>query len=332
MAKRAATTCPLDATTRVAVLHGKDAFLRGEYTAGLRRALEEGGDGLDVLSFDGATTRPAEVLDECRSFGLMARHKLVIVDNAEVFVKEEARPLLERYCQAPSESATLVLRAERWFKGKLDDMVGRVGAVVKCEPQSAAGACEWVIGHARQEHGAGLDRATAQRLIDRAGTDAGRLASEVGKLAVAAGKGKAITAVLIDELVGDTREDDAWGFQDTLVGGNPEQILAGLSRLLDNAPRDTAVLVTIVMIETAKKLHALGDASASGQNPRSLAGKFKIWPPDRIGPMVDRATGARPGALRGLYHAAVDADVRQKSGLGRSHRTLERLALKFAAL
>ena len=333
MARRPAADGPvLDASTRVLLLHGKDAFLRARHTAALKKSLEDAGLAPDVLSFDGATARPADVLDECRSFGLMAGHKLVIVDNAESFVKEETRPLLLRYCEAPSESATLVLRADRWYRGKLDEAIARVGAIIKCDAFSPGDAVEFCTAHARSELSAAMDRATAQRLVDRVGTDAGRLAGEVAKLSVAAGEGKPITAALIDELVGETREDDAWGFQETLLTGDPEQILAGLSRLLDNAPKDTAVFITIVMMDLARKMHALGDAAATGQNPRSVAGRLKIWPPDRAAAIVERASRARPERLRALYHAAVDADVRQKSGLGRSHRTLERLALKFAAL
>lgn len=332
MAKRAATSAPLDASTSVAILHGKDAFLRAQHTAALRRTLEASAPSLDVLSFDGATAKAADVLDECRSFGLMAGHKLVVVDNAEAFVKEDTRPLLERYCQAPSDSATLILRADRWYKGKLDDMVARVGAVIKCDALTPAAAADWLINYAADAHHAPIDRATAQRLVSRVGTDTGRLAGEIGKLAVAAGQSKPITPDLINDLVGETREEDAWAFQDTLARGNPEDILAGLGRLLDNAPRDTAVLVTISMIDLAKKLHAVGDAIAAGQNSRSVAGRLKIWPPDRVAVIADRAAATTPARLRALYHAAVDADVRQKSGLGRSHRTLERLALKFAAL
>lgn len=333
MARRPAADGPtLDASTRVLLLHGKDAFLRARHTAALKQALEDAGLAPDVLSFDGATVKPADVLDECRSMGLMAGHKLVIVDNAESFVKEETRPLLLRYCEAPGETATLVLRADRWYKGKLDDAIARIGAILKCDALSNSDAVDFCVAQAKLAQAANLDRTTAQRLVERVGTDAGRLSGEVAKLAVAAGKGGAITAALIDELVGDTREDDAWGFQELLLRGDAEQILAGLARLLDNAPKDTAVLVTIVMMDLARKMHALSDAAATGQNPRSVAGRLKIWPPDRAGAMLERAGRAKPERVRALYHAAVDADVRQKSGLGRPHRTLERLALRFAAL
>lgn len=332
MARRASTTTgPLSLSTRVAVLHGKDSYRRSEYTSMLRRVLEAEHPGLDVLGFDGQSASAAEVLDECRSQGLMAGHKLVVVDNADAFVREETRPLLERYCAGPSDSATLLLRAERWYKGKLDDAIARVGAVLKCDARAPAEAAAWVVEHARDAHGATIDTATARRLVDRVGTDGGRLAGEVGKLSVAAGSG-AIVAALVEQLVGDTREDEAWAFQDVLLGAQPEPILASLRRLLDNAPRETAVLVTIVMIDLARKLHAMGAALAAGESARTAAGRLKIWPFERAGALAERAGRASPARLRALYHAAIEADVRQKSGLGKPSRTLERLALRFTSL
>ena len=75
--KPASSAAPLDADARVVVLHGKDAHQRSEHTAALRKALEARDPDLDVLTFDGQSAKAADVLDECRSFGLMARHKLV---------------------------------------------------------------------------------------------------------------------------------------------------------------------------------------------------------------------------------------------------------------
>src|SRR5207253_8118234 len=42
---------------------------------------------IDSFRFDGASASAAEVLDECRTFGLMRQQKLVIVDNADALLK-----------------------------------------------------------------------------------------------------------------------------------------------------------------------------------------------------------------------------------------------------
>ena len=97
------------------VLIGKELFLRSQYTSMLRSALEQAHGEIETFQF-GGDADSAAVLDECRSFGLMAGHKLVIVDDADQFVRAETRPMIERYAQNPSEQATLVLRSAKWNK------------------------------------------------------------------------------------------------------------------------------------------------------------------------------------------------------------------------
>ncbi|HMN40538.1 MAG TPA: hypothetical protein PKE29_06795, partial [Phycisphaerales bacterium] len=129
-------TRALGAETRMLILHGSDRFLQDEKMQALAAALnkQHGADGVDTIRFDGQQGPRiiADVLDECRSCGLMQQHKVVVVDNAEMLLKETegdeapakpaprggrrapvphtAREVLENYAAEPSSSATLVLR------------------------------------------------------------------------------------------------------------------------------------------------------------------------------------------------------------------------------
>src|SRR5688572_30933301 len=78
------------------VLHGPEAFLQGELTGRLRRAIEEHAGEVETVHFDGQRAPLADVLDELRSFGLMQQHKLVAVSDADDFVKNH-RDALGRY-------------------------------------------------------------------------------------------------------------------------------------------------------------------------------------------------------------------------------------------
>src|SRR5438067_13461259 len=88
-----ARKAPLDApaSPRIVILHGKEPFIRAQKTTEIRAALVKEHGGVDSFAFDGASATAADVLDECRSFGLIAQHKLVILDNAEQLVKEDTR-------------------------------------------------------------------------------------------------------------------------------------------------------------------------------------------------------------------------------------------------
>src|SRR5207237_6759029 len=93
--KSAATERPssLDARARFVILHGKDRFLQDEYLRTLREALakKHGAEGFDTVRFDGqqGARIVADIMDECRSFGLMQQHKVVLVENADLLVKAD---------------------------------------------------------------------------------------------------------------------------------------------------------------------------------------------------------------------------------------------------
>jgi len=105
MAKRpttgAARSLP-GSDARILILHGKDEFLRAMHTDAARAALAGRGIEADVVRYDGASASLADILDDCRSPGLLAGHRMVIVDNAEALVADKAdassrpRDLLQR--------------------------------------------------------------------------------------------------------------------------------------------------------------------------------------------------------------------------------------------
>ncbi|MCC7389190.1 MAG: DNA polymerase III subunit delta [Phycisphaerales bacterium] len=336
MAKQASPKAPgispIDLTPdpawRVVVLHGKDAFLRLDATARIRKALAEAHGEVDVIGFDGQSAQVADVLDECRSFGLMQQHKMIVVDNSDQLVKEDARPLMERYAEKPCEDATLVLRAERWNPGNLDKAIARVGVMCKCEGVGSGDAMVWIGRNCKSRHGVTIDKPAAQLLVDRLGPDLGRIDSELGKLAVNADK---ITTDLVAEMVGVSRQEDPWTIQSVLLSGDPTAILHYLRLVLDNAPRDAHIPVIFAYSDLAKKLHGMAVANAQRVNLQAAAGKLKLWGASRD-PLMQLAPSLRPRRTQALLRACVEADRGLKSGLGEPQRVLERLGLRFAAV
>lgn len=336
MAKRASTgPNPLDLAPdpswRIVVLHGKDAFMRLEATAQLRRALLDEHGEIETFAFDGDSAEAADVLDECRSFGLMQQHKLVLVDGADQLVKESNRPLMERYAEHPCEHATLVLRSERWNPGKLDKLIVQAGAVCKCDGATETQAIAWIGKHCKARHKAGIDRAAAQMLVDRLGADLGRIDSDLARLAIAAGEGGAITAELVTEMVGVSRQEDPWSIQSVLLSGDPAAIVRHLRLILDNAPRDAHIPVIFAYTDLASKLHGMAIAQHQRVPPQAAAQKLKLWGAARDA-LIRVSPGLRPRRTRALLRACVEADRGLKSGLGEPHRVLERLGLRFAAI
>jgi DNA polymerase-3 subunit delta len=331
MAKKPTSSGPrkaLDTDCRVVLLIGADSFIAGEHTAVLKEKLLAKHGEMDVLAFDGQNANLADVLDECRSFGLMQQHKMVVVDNADQFVKEEKRSLVERYAQDPSEGATLVLRATKWHKGKLDEMIEAVGTIVTCDEVDEPTAVNWAVKRAEKRHSAKLDLKAAQALVERVGTELGRIDCELAKLAVAGDKPGVITTELVAQFVGRSREEEVWGIQSTLVCGDAAQAVAHVRDLIE-VSRQPTIMIFWAMTDLARKLHGAARGVRAGVNPFALAGTLKLWGPSKD--IILRAAGRiDPNAAAELFDACVKADVRQKTGLGEPERSAEILAMKFA--
>ena len=296
--------------------------------------LEETHGGSERFDFDGSVTEASVVLDELRSYGLMQTHKLVVVDNADKFLAggegaAGARHLLEKYASAPMDEATLVLRATRWHRGKLDKLIEKVGAIIKCDEATASQASAWCVERAKKRLDATLEREAALLLVDRVGTKLTRLDSELGKLASAStAQPPAIDRDLVVALVGRSREEEAWEIQAAILSGHAAKAL-GTLRNLRSVARISEVLIMWAMLDLARKVHDASALIAAGTPPRGVAKTIGLWGPSE-GPVLSAAQRLGPGRAAGLLHAAMDAAEGLRMGRrGGPDRTLEALTVQM---
>lgn len=319
----------LDAATRVAVIVGPEAYLRAEKQAELRAALREthGEDGLEVIRYDGDSAAAADVLDECRSFDLMGRHKLVVVDNADKFASGDNRPLLERYASNPVENATLVLTGPKWNKGKhLDDAIRKVGAFVACEPLKDRDATQWAQARCKSAHGVTLDPNAANALVELLGPDLGRIEAELSKLALVPDGGR-VTEAMVRGSVGNRREEEVWGIQRALASGSASEAMEAVVEALEisgHAP----TLVRYNEIDLARKLHALARVGEGGGNPASVMGPLRVF--SHRDETLQAARGMGSSNARRLLRWAIEMDMRAKTGRSDDRLSAERVALGFS--
>lgn len=316
-------------TERIVVLHGKELFLQGELMVRLRQSLESrtGGE-VEVVRYEGSRAGLADVLDELRSFGLMAQHKLVVVTEAEEFVKKHREPL-ERYAQEPVETATLLLRSEGWNKGNLDKAIEKVGRIIKCDEPSRAQVEAWLTHRAGEGHKVKIGREAMAQLVEHIGLDLGRLDSELGKVAVGVEPGETISGDQVRAIVGHASDDAAWAIQDALLTGSAQKSLQKLHELVDLAGADLAPIAWAVS-DLLRKLHYAAGMAAAGGNPFSIGSKLKVWPPERHEPFVEVARRLGPERSAALLATSIEMDRRSKSGFAEALINIERLCVRFA--
>ena len=315
---------PLPIDAGMIVLYGPDEMVKRLRLDQLREALEMVHGPIEPQKFDGRVVGLSGILDELREYALMQSYKLVVVDEAEHFVKSN-RAALERYACQPVDHATLILRARTWHKGNLDKLIAKVGAVVKCEPPAPAQAQAWLIQRAKAKLQRALEPAAARLLIDRLGLDLSRLANELEKIALMVKADQLINRKLVEQVVGQSSDEQAWVVQEAvlaaLVQGSPARAIEKIHELVGLAGQ-AEVLVTFFVADLFRKLHVGTLMRRQGVHDKQIAQHLRLWGPkvQLFTSALDRLDSARAGEL---FQRALIADERAKSGLGRPVRNLE---------
>ncbi len=311
----------LSASMRVVLLVGKELYLRSAATARLVEVLTEANGEVGRFRFDGETAELSAVLDEVRSYGLLQRHKLVIVDDADLFVAVDGRrPLLEKYARNPAPESTLLMRATTWRPGRIDKLVS---AKIKCDAVSDKEAVGWCLGGGGRI-GPKIERPAAELLVERLGTGLARLESELEKLAAYVGPERAIRRDDVVELVGRGRQEQAWALQKAIVSGSPAAAVAKLRELLEisQLPRELAMWANTDLL---RRMHTTAQLLQRGVNPRSEK-QLRLFGPEGES-IIQAARHFGPEPIAQLLRYAVETDLRSKSGFGRADRNLEALTV-----
>ncbi|MCE2875922.1 MAG: DNA polymerase III subunit delta [Planctomycetaceae bacterium] len=318
MAARSDAPSSPSADMRVVVLHGKDAFLRLERGRQLESSLQERFGGVDRMDLDGTNAALADVLDNLRTPGLFAGHKLVVLENAEAFMgAEDRRRAMERYAENPCAEATLLMRcASGWRPGNFDKLVAKVGAVIKCDSPTPMEAVKWCAARSLRRHQAEMEPAAAELLVEKLGPDLGRLDAELGKLAAAAARPGAgttkVTRAIVQEFTGLSREEQAWEIQGPVLEGKADAALVKLDELL-RVSRVPEVMIGWSLVDLARKVHDASCLLSQGESEGAVAKALKLWGPASSS-VVRAGRRIKPAAAARLFRMAVETDRATKNG------------------
>ncbi|MFN3165620.1 MAG: DNA polymerase III subunit delta [Phycisphaeraceae bacterium] len=332
---RKAASPAVSADTRILVLHGPEQMVMQEHLDALKAALDDAHGGFETFRFDGKSATLADVFDEVRGYSLMSAYKLVIVDDADEYLKKDGyRQAVERYADGPVDHATLVLRAGKWNKGNLDKKVAKIGAVIKCDAPKPAEAARWLVERAKSHHKAELKQNAAGALVDRVGPHLMLLDAELGKLAVmAAGTTgntqSVIDLALVEQAVGQSSDAKMWVMQEPLLigmaRGSAREPLEMVRELLDLAGHD-AVPVTWAALDLCRKLAVAWAMKSAGDSEQAIGKAMRLWGP-QTRPFMDVVRRLDSVSATTLLQTALRTDARTKRGLGTARRNLEALCV-----
>jgi DNA polymerase-3 subunit delta len=126
----------------------------------------------------------SDILDELRTLPFLASKRIVLIKDAEPFVRANADALMS-YLGDMSPSGVLILTVSSWDKRtRLHKKFQKTGGLIEVGKLYSNQLPGYITSYAQQTHAIGLEGQTSRFLVELVGDDPGRLCREMDKLAV----------------------------------------------------------------------------------------------------------------------------------------------------
>jgi len=253
------------------VLYGEEYYYTHAIMSALRlRVAGESDAGMCLSEYDGAKVTAAQVLDDLRTLTFFGGTRLVIVENADAFLRDN-KEVLGKYGKSPTKVGCLALVCEKKPDARFvfAKAVEKSGAMVSCTAPKAGRLVPWVRKRAR-ELGSTISGSAAQLLIEIVGADLAQLDSHLRTLVTYVGDKGEITDRDVARTVEEEKTVPIWDLMDGVAAKNGKMALEALDRLLPRAGMEAARLSQIGtallnLLRVKKMVERFGDEAKVAQ-------------------------------------------------------------------
>jgi DNA polymerase-3 subunit delta len=296
-----------------------ETFLAEEAVDRIRA--EAATDPLSEASF-GPDTPAAEILGALDTPSLLGGRRLVVVRDANDLGKE-AVDALERYLEAPSDSAVLVLVAPG--RTKLDAVVKSAGTVVALDAPKGRRLVGWIRERGR-EHGLRVDDRAAWALTDSVGTELRDLDAALVQLSTALGNGAAVGAAQVRKAFPRLADERVFAFQDAVGERRMPAAMTALRRLLEQGDEPLMVFGALSS-QVRRMLRARRFADQSAKAVGDALG-LPSWRAERL---QRQCRSYREEELVAALNVLARTDVEMKGGDLPPEAALERAVVQIVS-
>jgi len=298
---------------RVYYLYGEDAFLAARALRDLIDAAVEPAIrdfNLDVR--DAASLDAGGLGSLLGTPPMMAARRVIVVRDVGA-LRKDAREVLDAYVASPAADVVLVLMGAFGEQAKADKALAARATTVEFDALNEERCLKW-IAHIATERGARITAGAGALLLEAIGNDLPALASEIDKLATAAGD-QEIDEQAVTAVVGVRRGETLADLLDRVAARDAPGALAILPAVL--AQPKASPVTTVMALGTQTLALAWGSAvrgrpdyfgllreGSSAYTGRSWGDATEAW---------QRATGSWSGAdLDAALEALLAADIALK--------------------
>ncbi len=296
------------------VLHGEEGFFIDRVSKEIEeRALQEHERDFNLTILYGRDCDAEQVKDTCLRYPMMAERQVVILREAQSW-RPDQWDKLEAYASKPTPTTVLVIGHKH---KKLDGRKGfakaaaKTGAVFHSEPLKDHELPKWIQAYVTH-HKRKIGQSEAMLLAEHLGSDLGKTAMEVEKLALVTQEGANITADTIQRYVGISKEYNIFELQKA-IGARDHLKAQRIAHYFGSDPKDHPLVLTVSLLNgwfsKVAMLHGM-----AGRPDGEVAATLKI-PPFFVKEYAQAAQNFSKHAVVRAQTVLRETDLRSK-GIG----------------
>ena len=293
----------------IVLLYGQERYLRNQYLNMIMKYYGANVEDMNTNCYEGKGVEIGPVIDQAETLPFFADKRVMIFRDTGLF--KSGGDQLAEYLDNPCETAVfLFAETDVDERSKLYKTVKEKGTVAQIDYQSRDSLIT-VIGSFLKKEGKAISMGTAERILDKTGTDMGMLRSELEKLVTYCMDKDIITTEDVEIICSENIEDRIFDLLDAIAEKNARKAMGLYYDLL--ALRQPPIKLLSLMERQYNQLLQIRLLRDGGELKETIADKMGIRG-YFIGKYMSQASRYTAQELKDILRRTVQTDEDIKTG------------------
>lgn len=293
----------------VILLYGEERYLRLQYLNMIMKYFGADVTDMNTNIYEGKGIEIGQVIDQAETLPFFAEKRVIIIKDSGLF--KSGGDQLAEYLDNPCDSVVFLFSEnEVDERSKLYKSIQKNGFACQIDYQTRESLIA-VIGSFLKKEGKAISMDTAQRILDKTGTDMAMLRSELEKLVTYCMDKDVISLEDVETICSENIEDRVFDMIDALAEKNAKKTMGMYYDLL--ALKQPPIKLLSLLERQYNQLLMVRMLRDSGELKENIASKLGIRP-YFIGKYMSQASRYTAEELKMILNAAVCADENIKKG------------------
>ena len=291
------------------LLYGEERYLRMQYFNMVMKYFGADPNDMNTNCYEGKGAMLGQVIDQAETLPFFAEKRVLVFRDTGIF--KSGGDMLAEYLENPCESAVFIFcESEVDERSKIFKVVQKNGTAAQIDYQSKEALLS-VIGSFLKKEGKMISTSTAEKILEKIGTDMGMLRSELEKLVTYCIDKDVITSEDVDVICSENIEDRVFDMLDAIADKNAKKTMELYYDLL--ALKQPPIKLLSLMERQFNQLLQIRVLRDSGELKETIATKLGIRS-FFIGKYLSQASRYTSEELKSILTRAVQTDEDIKTG------------------